>query len=226
MAGSSPAMTGMSSVTMRSSLLRGTLMFLRILDRLEEILIAIADGACDLHHLSSRCASLPDRHSLPVIRSCSRSTCRGRRSSASTCSCGWPSSAPPMACAPASMSASTSWSTSSSRRGETSSCCSVCSAGAFFTAVIGTMGAKFVYRARPHRSGVARSRDSELVRLSLHSARLLSDVLPLPAGRLDLFAPASCRTMITPMSRASRSKSRASARRRSRDDHASSSSAC
>ena len=40
-----------------------------------------------------------------------RSMCPGRKSSASTCSSGWRSSAPPMACAPASMSASTCWST-------------------------------------------------------------------------------------------------------------------
>ena len=56
--------------------------------------------------------------------------------------------------------------------------------GAFFTAVIGTMGAKFVYGPDAHRPGLAGSRDPELVRLSLHSAWLLSDVLPLPAGRL------------------------------------------
>ena len=60
--------------------------------------------------------------------------------------------------------------------------------GAFFTAVIGTMGAKFVDRADVHRPGLARPRDPELVRLSLHSARLLSDVLPLPAGRVWLLA--------------------------------------
>ena len=60
--------------------------------------------------------------------------------------------------------------------------------GAFFTAVIGTMGAKFVYRADAHRPGLARPRDPELVRLSLHSLRLLPDVLPLPAGRVCLSA--------------------------------------
>ena len=81
--------------------------------------------------------------------------------------------------------------------------------GALFTAVIGTMGAKFVIELYAHRPGVARPRNAELDRLSLHSARLLSDVLPLPAGRLELLlAPANCRITTTPMSRASTSTSR------------------
>ena len=60
--------------------------------------------------------------------------------------------------------------------------------GALFTAIVGTMGAKFVYRADVHRPGLARSRIAELDRLCLHPARLVSDVLPLSAGDLDLLA--------------------------------------
>ena len=46
-------------------------------------------------------------------------------------------------------------------------------------------GREIRLRADAHRPGLARSRNPELVRLSLHSARLLFDVLPLPAGRLS-----------------------------------------
>src|SRR5579863_4688500 len=42
-------------------------------------------------------------------------------------------------------------------------------------------------RTDEHRPGLARSRIAELDRLRLHSARLLSDVLPLPAGVVELF---------------------------------------
>ena len=56
--------------------------------------------------------------------------------------------------------------------------------GALFTAIVGTMGAKFVDRADEHRPGVAGSRTAELDRLCLHPARFLSDVLPFPAGLL------------------------------------------
>src|SRR6185312_13404822 len=41
-------------------------------------------------------------------------------------------------------------------------------------------------RVDGHRSGLARPRTAELDRLRLHSARLVSDVLPLSAGILDL----------------------------------------
>ena len=51
--------------------------------------------------------------------------------------------------------------------------------GALFTAIVGTMGAKFVIELMSHRSGFTRSGDTELDRLRLHPARLLSDVLPL-----------------------------------------------
>ena len=58
--------------------------------------------------------------------------------------------------------------------------------GALFTAIVGTMGAKFVIELMSDRPGLARSRTAELARLCLHSARLLSDVVPLPAGDVDL----------------------------------------
>ena len=59
--------------------------------------------------------------------------------------------------------------------------------GALFTAVVGTMGAKFVIGLMAP-TGVSRSRNAELDRLPLYSAWLLSDVLPLPAGRMCVLA--------------------------------------
>ncbi len=57
---------------------------------------------------------------------------------------------------------------------------------------------------RAHRLGVARPRDAEVDRLPLHPARLVPDVLPLPAGRVGVLrAPASCRTTTSRTSRAS-----------------------
>ncbi len=60
--------------------------------------------------------------------------------------------------------------------------------GALFTAVVGTMGAKFVIELVQHRSNIPGSRTAELDRLSLHSAGLLFDVLPFPAGRFLVLA--------------------------------------
>ena len=59
--------------------------------------------------------------------------------------------------------------------------------GALFTAIVGTMGLKFVVDALPYRSGLARHGDPELDRLRLHTGRLLFDVLPLSAGFLEIF---------------------------------------
>ena len=54
--------------------------------------------------------------------------------------------------------------------------------GALFTAIVGTMGAKFVFELM-HTDQVSPDLgDPELDRLRLHPARLLPDVLPLPAG--------------------------------------------
>ena len=65
-----------------------------------------------------------------------RSTCPGRRNSASTCSSGWRSSAPPMACAPASMSASTCWSTCCRRRSRKRVIVFGLLCGALFTGIV------------------------------------------------------------------------------------------
>ena len=74
--------------------------------------------------------------------------------------------------------------------------------GALFTVIVGTLGANYVW-AIGHTDQV--SADLELAavdRLPLHSAGLVPDVLPLPAGRLGVLArPASCRTTITARSK-------------------------
>ncbi len=71
-------------------------------------------------------------------------------------------------------------------------------AARLFTGIIGTMGASFVHGPVPDRPDIARSRTAELDRLSLHSAWLLSDVLPLSAGRLAAISVSTiCRIMIT-----------------------------
>ena len=49
-----------------------------------------------------------------------------------------------MACAPASMSASTSRSTASHRPRASAWCCSACGCGALFTFIVGSLGARFV----------------------------------------------------------------------------------
>ena len=59
--------------------------------------------------------------------------------------------------------------------------------GALFTGVIGTLGAVYIHDLDPGRS-LAGARMAELDHLSLHPARLLPDVLPLPAG--DVAIPA------------------------------------
>ena len=77
-------------------------------------------------------------------------------------------------------------------------------------------GREIRHRADEHRPGIARSRIAELDRLRLHSARLLSDVLPLPAGVLGVTGrPANCRITTRPMSTASKYQSR---KRRSRSE--------
>ena len=64
----------------------------------------------------------------PLFVACRASIFRGRRSSASTCSSGWPSSAPPTACAPASMSAWICSSIGCRRARASRSSCSACCA--------------------------------------------------------------------------------------------------
>ena len=66
-----------------------------------------------------------------------------------------------------------------------STCCSACSPAPRSPAIVGTLGATFIWDNGAHRAqAVARPRDAEMDRLSVHSARLVPDVLPLPAGRL------------------------------------------
>ena len=77
-------------------------------------------------------------------------------------------------------------------------------AGALFTGVIGTMGA----RSSMASTAPTRRRPTSSCRAGssiCDSARLLSDVLPLPAGGLEVRArAASCRITTRAMSRASR----------------------
>ena len=61
-------------------------------------------------------------------------------------------------------------------------------AGALFTAIVGSLGATFVWDIGAYRLGVARPRVAEVDRLPVHPARLLPDVLPLPAGRVVVLA--------------------------------------
>ena len=89
--------------------------------------------------------------------------------------------------------------------------------GALFTGIIGTLGAIYVYEL-DRRPGVAGARVAELDHLSVHSARLLSDVLPLPAGDVALPADrATSRIRATASNtrlRRPRSRRRAAPRRR------------
>jgi C4-dicarboxylate transporter DctQ subunit len=75
-------------------------------------------------------------------------------------------------------------------------------AGALFTGIVGTLGAHFVWENGAHyaffsfaghddrrqlrRADHARPRVADLDRLQRHSARFVADVLPLPAGDLEL----------------------------------------
>ena len=84
--------------------------------------------------------------------------------------------------------------------------------GALFTGVIGTLGAALCLRARSG-SDLAGARMAELDHLSVHSARLLPDVLPLPAGDVALSAHRlSCRIKATASTTRSRTIRRRSAR--------------
>ena len=59
-------------------------------------------------------------------------------------------------------------------------------AGATFTGIVGTLGATFVWDIAHTELDLARPRAAEVDRLPVHPARLVPDVLPLPAGRLAL----------------------------------------
>ena len=61
-------------------------------------------------------------------------------------------------------------------------------AGALFTGIVGTLGATFTWDIAHTEQRVARPRGAEVDRLPLHPARLVPDVLPLPAGRLGVRA--------------------------------------
>ena len=63
--------------------------------------------------------------------------------------------------------------------------------GALFTGVIGTLGAVYVYELDPDQISPELEWPS-WIDLSVHSARLLSDVLPLPAGDVALSAHRLC----------------------------------
>ena len=176
----------------------------RALDHLEEWLIATLIAAATLlifvavlHRygtgISINLSKWADAHGVPVVALGAARTsifgsrrwiCPGRRNSASTCSSGWRSSAPPMACGRASMSASTSSSicflpASRKRVVVFSLLC-----GALFTGVVAVFGGAFV--GEMFQTG-QQSNDLEVAdvdRISDAAARLRPDVLPFPAGRL------------------------------------------
>ncbi len=84
--------------------------------------------------------------------------------------------------------------------------------GALFTGVIGTLGAVYVYELDPDQISPELEWPS-WIDLSVHSARLLSDVLPLPAGDVALScAPVMCRIRATASTTRSRTTRRRSAR--------------
>ena len=180
-------------------------MLLRILDRLEEILIARADGGRDAAHLRRRRAPLPGRRSRSCIRYLFRINLAWSQELCIYMFI-W------MAKFGAAYGVRTGIHVGVdvlinrlSRRWRKGVILFGLLGGALFTAIVGTMGAEFVIELMAHRPDLARSRNAELDRLCLHPARLLPDVLPLPAGGLDLLAaPASCRTTTPPMSTASR----------------------
>ena len=60
--------------------------------------------------------------------------------------------------------------------------------GATFTAIVGTLGATFTWDVGHTELHLARPRDPEVDRVHVHSAGLVPDVLPLPAGGLGLRA--------------------------------------
>ena len=116
-----------------------------------------------------------------------------------SCSSGWPSSAPPTVCAPASTSASTSSSTGWRPKTRAKFIVFGLLAGALFTGSIGTLGAHSCWDNGAHyaisrlgwhrRSAKGRRRRTsraDLDRLFGDSVRLVSDVLPLPAGHVGV----------------------------------------
>ncbi len=75
--------------------------------------------------------------------------------------------------------------------------------GAFFTFVVGTMGAKFVIELYPTDQVSPDHGNAALDHFLVRAARLIPDVLPFLAGGLDVLAHrASCRTMTPATSRA------------------------
>ena len=163
----------------------GTLMLLRILDRLEEILIATLMAAATLDHLHRGDAPLSDRHSLAVSDPVSDQPVLGAGTVHLHVRVGrqvrrglWRAHRHPCR---------------RRRRGEPAQVALAQCGGAVRPVLRRVLhrrdrhhGREIRLWADAHRPGLARSRDPELVRLSLHSARLLSDVLPLPAGRVPL----------------------------------------
>ena len=134
------------------------------LDRLEEWIIATLIGAATVvtfvavvhRYGASNSAGLArwaGAHGFVLASrggdwttSCSpRSISPGRRSSPPTCSSGWRNSAPRSACAPASMSASTCWSSGLTPPARKPVIVFALLCGALFTGVIGTLGAIYVY---------------------------------------------------------------------------------
>ena len=144
-------------------------------------------GGRDRHHLLRRHAKVRDRRAGLLCLRAAPGISPGPRSSASTCSSGWRSSAPPTACAPASTSASTSSSTCWASSAGASVILFGLLCGALFTGVVGSLGAYFVmaYRGRPDKSSDDLE-SADVDRLPVRAARLLPDVLPLPAGGLAL----------------------------------------
>ena len=162
-------------------------MLLRILDRLEEILIATLMAARDLHHLFRGDAPLSRRRSVSVSDPVSHQPVLGAGTVHLHVRVGgevrrglWRAHRHPCRRRRAGQPAQVAV---AQRRG---------AVRAVLRRVLHRRdrhhGREIRDRADVHRSGLARSRDPELDRLPLHSAWLLSDVLPLPAGRLCLLA--------------------------------------
>ena len=93
-------------------------------------------------------------------------------------------------------------------------------AGALFTGIVGTLGAHFVWEIAHTDQVSADLECAEVDRLPVHPARLVPDVLPLPAGALELRSDrASCRTPTTRTSRASTRTTRPNGRTMPADLH-------
>ena len=216
---------GCSSRAMTRGGFSGITMIMKILDHLEELLITFLMGRRQSIIFVGR-ASLPRRDvEIPGFAGLAAvAECRaGPRSCASSCSSGWPSSArlrrahrhprrrrrlinrlERRGTAPNSSSSACSPGAVHRHRGDAGGAHFVWENGAHY-AFFKVFGMKWaIFRRADH----ARPRMADLDRSQRDSARVVADVLPLPAGDLGFIRPASCRTTTTAMSTASRRRKR------------------